>query len=202
MSLIPINLAIEDELSEVVLLKLLASSNRYAVGSCFRRGGYGYLKKTIEGWNKAAKSIPFVVLTDLDKSACPTALLENWLPGPRNSNLLFRVAVKEVESWLLADRVNLSSFLKIPDLPLPENSDLLPNPKKTLVELAKKSKIRAIRESLTPRNNSTAQQGPEYNSCLGRFVRDHWDSKLASQNSPSLARTINRFAIFTPVWEE
>ena len=110
MSLIPINLAIEDELSEVVLLKLLASSNRYAVGSCFRRGGYGYLKKTIDGWNKASKSIPFVILTDLDKSECPIALLEQWLTVPRNSNLLFRVAVREVESWLLADRVNFSTF--------------------------------------------------------------------------------------------
>ena len=200
MSLIPINLAIEDELSEVVLLKLLASSNRYAVGSCFRRGGYGYLKKTIDGWNKASKSIPFVILTDLDKSECPIALLEQWLTVPRNSNLLFRVAVREVESWLLADRVNFSIFLKIPELLFPDNSDLLSNPKKTLVELARKSKIREIRESLTPRNNSTAQQGPAYNSCLGRFVRDHWDSKLASQNSPSLARTINRVASFTPEW--
>ena len=101
---IPVNLATEDELSETVLLKVLKHLNRFAVGNCYRRGGYGYLRKTISGWNGAARGIPFVLLTDLDDCECPQKLLETWLGTTRHPNLLFRVAVREVESWLLADR--------------------------------------------------------------------------------------------------
>jgi hypothetical protein len=43
---IPINIATEDELSEAVLLELLAHVNReYVVGVAYRRFGNGYLKK-------------------------------------------------------------------------------------------------------------------------------------------------------------
>ena len=38
--IIPINLAVEDELSETVLRKLLGSCADYAVGFAYRRGGY------------------------------------------------------------------------------------------------------------------------------------------------------------------
>src|SRR5690349_4586801 len=110
MSLIPVNLATEDELSEVVLRKILAHLNRYAVGNCYRRGGFGYLQRTISGWNRAARGIPVIVLTDLDQCACPPNLLNNWLNAPCHPNLLFRVAVREVEAWLLADPVHLSQF--------------------------------------------------------------------------------------------
>ena len=64
---IPVNLAIEDELSEAVLRRLLADARHgYVIGKAYGRNGYGYLRKTIAGWNRAAKGIPFVVLTDLD----------------------------------------------------------------------------------------------------------------------------------------
>ncbi|MDF2210039.1 hypothetical protein L1F28_15070 [Arthrospira platensis NCB002] len=42
----------------------------------------------------------YLVLTDLDKSECPLAIINEWLKSqPKHPNLLFRVAVKEVESW-------------------------------------------------------------------------------------------------------
>jgi len=64
---IPINLAVEDFLSEAVLRRILRFTKRpYATGTCFCKGGYGYLKKNIAGFNHAAKTTPFLVLTDLD----------------------------------------------------------------------------------------------------------------------------------------
>ena len=52
--LIPINLAVEDDLSESVLRKIL--QDRYVVGNCYKRGGFGYLKKNIAGFNPSARS--------------------------------------------------------------------------------------------------------------------------------------------------
>jgi hypothetical protein len=71
MSGIPVDVAVEDELSESVVLRLLAVVKPiYHVGVTYRRGGFGYLRRTVNGWNAAAKGKPFVVLTDLDDASC------------------------------------------------------------------------------------------------------------------------------------
>ena len=109
MSPIPIDLAVEDALSEAVLRQMLRRCGQlYAVGAVYSRGGYGYLKKTIRGWNAAAKGKPFLLVTDLDSATCPNQLIEDWLPVPKHENLLFRVAVREIEAWLLADAKGLA----------------------------------------------------------------------------------------------
>jgi hypothetical protein len=200
MSSIPVNLPTEDELSEVVLFKILEYLERYAVGAAYRHGGFGYLRRTISGWNHAAKSIPFVVLTDLDQWECPSKLINGWLNVPRHPNLLFRVAVREVEAWLLADPGNLSLFLGVAETAVPRNADTLADAKAAIIDVARKSRSRAIRERMVPRRGSTAKQGPDYNSCLGAFVTTHWDIEAAQTRSRSLARTINRLAKFKPVW--
>jgi hypothetical protein len=200
MSPIPINLAVEDELSEVILLQMLHSLENFAVGTVYRRGGFGYLRKNIDGWNKAAKGTPFLVLTDLDEHVCPTQLIADWLSVPKHPNLLFRVAVHEVESWVLADRENLSRFIRVPVSAIPAHVDDILDAKAALVALGMKSRSKLIRESIMPRRGSTAKQGPGYNGCIGQFVREQWDVSVAQANSPSLARTMNRLSSFTPVW--
>ena len=132
MSAIPVSLATEDELSEVVLLRILADLRRYAVGTAYRRGGSGYLQRTVPGWNRAAKGIPFVVLTDLDECECPARLIANWLSVPRHPNLLLRVAVREVEAWPLPDRANLARYLAVREDAIPTDSEGLADPKATL----------------------------------------------------------------------
>jgi hypothetical protein len=107
--IIPVNLATEDELSESVLRRLLAHADKgYSVGAAYGRRGFGYLRRTITGWNRAARFVPWVVLTDLDRGTCPAALIDEWLTEPKHPNLLLRVAVREVEAWLLADRSTFS----------------------------------------------------------------------------------------------
>ena len=201
MNVVPVNLATEDELSEVVLLRILTGLKQYVVGTAYRHGGFGYLKKTIAGWNRAAGSIPFIVLTDLDNCECPSTLIREWLDVPQHPNLLFRVAVREVEAWLLADRANLSRFLVVAQELVPINSDSLDDPKATLVNLARKSRSKVIRDRIVPKRNSTAKQGPDYNACLGSFVRDTWNIEAASTTSLSLARTVSRLRVFKPAWK-
>ena len=200
MSVIPVNLASEDELSEVVLFRILNHLERYVVGTAYRRGGFGYLRRTISGWNRAAKGCPFVVLTDLDEFECPAKLIETWLTVPRHPNLLFRVAVREVEAWLLADRKNLARHLRVPDEVMPHASDELADPKATLVAIARRSRSKVIRDRIVPRAGSTAKQGPDYNGCLGSFVREDWDVEAAKVVSPSLARAVYRLGSFVPDW--
>lgn len=199
--MIPVNLAIEDVLSEAVLRRLLGHVDRdYAIGVAYGRAGFGYLKNTIHGWNRAARGVPFIVLTDLDQYSCPPALIGEWLAEPKSPNLLLRVAVREVESWLLADRANLAGYLGISPKRIPAEADLVADPKAALIELARTSRSRDIRIAVAPKKGSTARQGPEYNASLSAFVRLHWDIRSAQQNSPSLARTVARLNVYTPVW--
>jgi hypothetical protein len=155
---------------------------------------------TIPGWNQAARSIPFIVLTDLDRYECPAELINDWLRVPKHRNLLFRVAVREVESWLLADPANFSEFLGVRSSLIPADTDSLPDPKATLVQLARKSRSKTIRGSIVPAKGSTAKQGPDYNGCLCTFIRERWNLEAAKANSPSLARTVDRLSSFVPVW--
>jgi hypothetical protein len=199
MNPIPVSLATEDELSEVILFRILAGLERFAVGTAYRRGGYGYLRRTIHGWNSAAVGQPFIVLTDLDICECPPRLISDWLKVPQHPNLLFRVAVREVEAWLLADRRNLSEFLGISARIIPENPDNLLDPKATLIDLARRSR-KEVRDRIVPRPASTAKHGPDYNGCLTGFVRTRWECSSATAHSPSLSRTVERLRQFTPVW--
>ncbi len=202
MTSIPMNLAIEDELSEKVLLRLLTSAGRYLIGSVYGRSGFGYLKKTIRGWNNAAKSMPFLILTDLDMANCPAELISDWLPVPKHPNLLLRVAVREVESWILADAENIAGLLGVSPNLLPTAPDLVMDPKRELVNLARQSRLKSIRDSIAPRAGSTAKQGPDYNHILGSFVRDTWDIQAASLRSPSLDRTVGILRSFQPHWPQ
>lgn len=196
---IPINLAVEDLLSEAVLRKILRESKKnFAVGACFCHGGYGYLKKSLRGFNNAAKAAPFLVLTDLDKAECPPVLLREWLPHPRHPNLLFRVAVREVEAWLLAHREAFAKFLGIQRQLIPPDVDSIVDPKQALISMARKSKKRRLREAIVPPQESTAKVGPDYNGQLSFFVEELWEVAQAQQNSPSLRRTVQAIADFNP----
>ena len=57
---IPLNLAFEDALTESLTFKILRTiPTKYATLTIYNRGGNGYLKKTINGFNKAARGTPY-----------------------------------------------------------------------------------------------------------------------------------------------
>jgi hypothetical protein len=52
MECISILVAVEDALSEAVIRKIIQCSDKnYLISQCLRRGGFGYLKKMINGVN-------------------------------------------------------------------------------------------------------------------------------------------------------
>jgi len=195
-----IDIVFEDALSKAVIQKIFfLLKPPIQIGHSHSRGGNDYIRRNLKSFNLAAKGSPFFVLTDLDRAPCPPSLIQSWLGMPRHPNLLFRIAVCEVESWVLADRKAFSAFLGVPINRLPINPDQLIKPKAALIDLVKKSKKKRLIEDIVPKPGSTAKIGRNYNGRLTAFVLERWDAHQAARNSESLCRTMRRLAQFRPV---
>lgn len=112
---------VEDALSELVMRRLL--SPRYAIGAVYGRQGVHYIRANIGGFNHAAQGGPWAVLADLDREPCPPGLIARRLPRGRHQNLIFRLAVREVEAWLLADRAGFARFVGVRVQAAPANPE-------------------------------------------------------------------------------
>jgi hypothetical protein len=146
-------------------------------------------KKNIRAYNFAARHSYFFVITDLDRDECAPALIQKWLPDRQNTKLIFRVAVHEIESWLLADRNNFADFFSISRDIIPLDPESIADPKQTVISLARKSKKKNIREGIVPVDNYS-RIGPGYNFEFRRFIQYHWNIDAARNNSTSLNKTI------------
>jgi hypothetical protein len=197
--MIPINIACEDPLSEAVALKLLeGSKNEFIVGAVYRKNGKTYLNQRVKGFNKASKGMPYFFLVDLDNDGCAPALINSWMGDQtKNQNFIFRIAVEEIEAWILADIENFSSFVGINKDLIPQDSDAIHNPKEFLVKVVKSSSKRDIKTSIIPKNNSTAKVGPNYNGKLIEFINTRWSVAEAQLRSKSLEKTIKAINSFS-----
>ena len=187
----------EGDLDEVVLRRL-GEHTGICVGSVYGKKGKRDLQGKIAKYNQAAQFSPWVVLVDLDgEFECAPSLRARWLPSPAR-HMCFRVAVREVESWLLADRESIARFLSIGQQKVPSSVDDLDDPKQTLIDLARASRRSAIREDMAPRQGSGASVGPAYTSRMTECVRaqgePRWRPDLAAEVSPSLSRCIDALA--------
>jgi hypothetical protein len=106
--------------------------------------------------------------------------------------MCFRIAVREVESWLLADRESLAAFLGVAESRIPLQPEALANPKETLVNLASSSRRRPIRIDMTPRPASGRSVGPAYTSRLIEYTQSNWRPDIAARHADSLLRLCNR----------
>jgi len=187
-----INFLVEGRIDEAVAIKL-ASSAGFEPGTCFGKKGMSYIKKKITGFNLSAQGSLFFALVDLMDTSltCPAEVLSQWLPH-RNPNMMFRVVVKEIESWLLADRQGIAEFLHVNSAFIPHAVETLDDPKQTLIQIARRSRRKFIRETLAPAAGTTAREGILYNDEMTRFVQDHWNTEEARLNSPSLDQCIIR----------
>lgn len=193
----PICLATEDKLSEDVAARLISNLNSgLEVGLTFRRRGSGYLKANVDKFCEIARRSPLLLITDLDNYECPASLIAKWMGNiSRPKNLIFCVAVREVEAWLLADHVGMRKLLAKGASNLPREPDSLSDPKRTLLQLAQKAP-RDVRNDLLIEKGAIASQGLGYNHRMGDFVRDIWEPERAAARSKSLNRAIARLRQF------
>ena len=185
-------LVAEDVPGLAVGRKLVAEQSSLSVYREKNGHGFGNLKKKALSYEQMGKDgVPVLMLTDLDTAPCPSGKIHDWLGRKPSRDFLFRICVREVEAWLLADREAMAAFLKIQEDQVPSAPESLQDPKASLIKLAQKAP-RPIRVGLTPRGS--APIGPDYNDLLSGFISDLWSISRASDRAPSLARARQRIA--------
>jgi hypothetical protein len=184
--------AVEGIVDEAVLRRLVQHMGAKP-GSVYGKNGKTHLQQRLAGYNQAARFSPWLVLVDLDHDAdCAPPFRLAWLPNPA-PYLCFRVAVREVEAWLLADQERLSTFLSITASRVPREPEAELDPKRAMVDLAKQARRREIREDMVPRPGSGRTVGPAYASRLIEFVSHPtagWRPDVAAKRSDSLRRCL------------
>ena len=183
----PISLATEGLDDEAVARKLCAVLS-IPVKAAYIAGGKSKLDPKLYAYNQAAALGPWLVLRDLDfDSACPGELCQQ-LVSRKSANLLLRIPVRSIESWLLADGDSLAAYLRISKSLVPANPEELDHPKRDLVNLARRSRSRRVREAMVPSEGMTIPVGPAYTDSIIEFVVEQWDPQRACQASTSLRR--------------
>lgn len=185
----PIALATEDQLSEAIALRLISEvTTPYQITHKLRKGGFGYLRSKMDSWRQMAEHQVMMVLTDLDRADCLVEFRDQWLNTRQPpASLMLRVAVREVESWVLADHAAMRILIGAKGV-LPVAPDLLVDPKQVLLRLAK-SAPKDVRQDLLKTIDGNLSPGLGYNACLTEWVNSTWSPQRAADRSPSLART-------------
>jgi hypothetical protein len=185
-----VSAAVEGTIDDAVARRLISHVGG-SLGPVYGRNGKARLLPHAGGYNEAAKLGPWLVLVDLnsDDICAPLARLR-WLPAPAN-RICFRIVVREIEAWLMADRASLARFLSVPSSVVPAEPEAVDDPKERMVEIARRSRSRHVREDMVPRAGSGRSTGDAYDARLSEFARSVWDPPTAALNSDSLRRAID-----------
>lgn len=141
--------------------------------------------------NASANAGLFVVaFGDLEQEPCATALFKKHLPHGRSPGFILRLAVRMLESWLLADAESMARFLGAPESKVPRNPDKLVHPKKELVTLARRHASHSLRRDLVPEEGHSGVVGPGYRPRMEDFILKRWRPQTARRRSPSLDRAL------------
>ena len=158
----------------------------------YGRKGKPFLRTKIGGYNNDSRTrhTPWLVLVDLDNEAdCAPSMRDAWLPDPAD-NFCFRIAVREVEAWLMADAETLAGYLSVSMNRIPRIPESLAQPKNEMVNLGRRSRRNDVREDMAPRQESGRRVGPAYASRLIEYVNNEWRPEVAAGRSDSLRRAI------------
>ena len=168
-----IDSAVEGVTDEAVVRRLIEHAGG-RLGNVHGKQGKDHLRRKIRGYDNAARHTPWIVLVDLDGAAdCAALLREAWLPAPA-PRLCFRIAVRAVEAWLMADAERLAGYLSVPRGRVPGTPENLDDPKGAMVGLARRSRRRDIREDMVPREGSGRRIGQAYPGRLIEYAATEW----------------------------
>jgi len=165
---------------------------RWTVSLVDKCGGVDRMRSQMPRYRQASHVMRHLLLADLDRHSCPPALLSAWGARSEPRRLMLRIAVREVESWLLGDRAGVAGWLQVPAVKVPAQPEAEADPKATLLALGRRSRSRRFASEFCPAPGSSASQGPLYNAHVSRFVNDHWNLAAARTAVPSLERACLR----------
>ena len=184
-----ISAAVEGTLDEAIVRRLIEHAGSQA-GTVYGKNGKPFLKERIGGYNNAARHAPWIVLVDLDSERdCAPPLREAWLSHPA-PQMCFRVAVRAVEAWLMADAERLAAFIGVAGRRIPADPEREEHPKQAMVNLARSSRRRDVRQDMVPRDGSGRTVGPAYTSRLVEYATDRWRPDVAARRAESLRRAV------------
>jgi hypothetical protein len=191
--------AVEGISDEAVVRRLLEHVGLEA-GPIHISDGKRQLDRRLRGYNHAARFTPWIILRDLDSDAdCAPTLAGRLVPEPA-AGLLLRIPVRTVEAWLLADRKGVARYLGLRESEIPANPESLARPKRTLVDLARRSPRPAVRQDMVPEPQLSAEVGRAYTARLIEFAARHWDLEAAAHGADSLARCLKSSAGLARSW--
>ena len=179
----------EDTLLRFIGERLLGEfGSKYQIDGApqIHRNSKSGMKKDAPAWNRAAMfGTVRLALMDMDSLAypqnpkeCPETVIRCVLKNePKSENFLFRIAVYEAESWLLADWPGIKKYFG-----MKANGEECP-------------------DSLKNAKEHIAQYVPlkwrkRINKHLVDFARDKWNPTRAAKRSKSLRRTLARLKSF------
>lgn len=162
-------------------------------GTSYQQNGSAKLDRATPSYSRAAQRVPWLILRDLDAEPCPVAFRRGLLKV-EGRFLCYRLVIRAIEAWLLADFEAIALFLDVPASAVPREPETLPRPKRTIVDLAARSSNLSVRRSLVPRAGSGREVGAGYPASMVQFGRQHWtlERALRSRRCPSLERAQTR----------
>ncbi|EMU6899336.1 DUF4276 family protein [Serratia bockelmannii] len=184
-----ISIATEDVLTEEIITKIILSNGRFEIIHKLGKRGNGYLISKLNNFNELSRGLIVVVVFDLDLKPCPVRFKEELerTVANKSDNLKLVISVREVESWILADREGFGSYFKISKDKIDRTPDALLDPKDKIINLARYSKDSAVKRGIPPVAGAASKVGLSYNRLLTDFIQQEWDINRAIQISPSLA---------------
>lgn len=181
-----VTIAVEGPTDAPVLVRLLRDRG-IGVGPTYIIGGCANLDRKLDGYNNAAKFSPWIVLRDLDDGECAPSVVDSLMPRP-SKLMRFQIAVRSLESWLIGDFSTLSKIMAVSESVVPKDPESLRKPKQVLIDLARRSRKRSIRDAMVPNPGSTARVGPGYLAFVEEYTATLWRPEVAANRCPSLAR--------------
>ena len=185
----PIHCVVEGLVDEAAVRKVF--SDQSLTPEAFYATSIPAFETRLRRFNQAARHSPWFALCDLDRDECAPTRRRRYLPET-SPGMCFRIAVRSVEAWFLADREGIARFLRIGQDSVPFVPEDESDPKSRLISLARRSRSRAVREGLAPVAGDRRTVGSEYALMMSEFARDHWSPERAADRAPSLRRTIER----------
>ena len=191
--MIAVTCAVEGMTDEPVVRRLMSEAG-LTVGPFVRSGqAKSGIDKDLPRWNESAARIPWFVLRDLDHddgSVCIPELRFSLLGNTAaREGMCFRLAVRAVEAWLLADYEGFKRYFKV-GTRLRVDVDRLEDPKTELVNFCRRSNSRDVKSGVPPQPGSGRRVGPEYVAIVGEYCREVWNPDRARHRSPSLDRAM------------
>jgi hypothetical protein len=195
-----IQVVVEGDTDIPVARKLVASA-RLTVAQEIDCGGKDRLDRVLRGFNDAAKGSPWLVLRDLDRENCAPSLLAKLRFEPSRW-MCMRIAVRETESWLLADAPGVARYFSVDESLLPPRPDELDDPVAVIVGLARRSASPVVRRGMVPARGHSVPVGPTYEGHLIDFGLRAWSLDRACRRSDSLARARRALRQLAHEWRD